>query len=533
MAKGFRAVVRDQQFLMPVDMREWLSADHLVWFLIDAVDQLDVEAFRARHPLGGAGREAYDPRMLLALLIYAYAVGERSSRQIQRLCATDVAFRVVCAQDIPDHTTIARFRQAHVGQFADVFAQVLRMCARAGLGRLATVAIDGTKIAANASIDANHDAAWYREQARRIAAEAAEVDAAEDAEFGEGVRGDELPAELADPGRRKARIRQILAELEAEQAARETAAAEQAGKAEQHLARLAAGAVTGRDPAGVDPVAAAQARLGRELTARQIEIDGYAAQVAAAKAEGRRLPRGRRVSDPWGGKRVKKALLALQRALAKAAQDGPTKTGKDKKPQRNLTDPDSAILPTRQGWVQGYNAFLGVAADYLILALMLTDTPADTEQLQPMLERTEQAAELINTERGSTGQPPQTLGTALADAGFFSEDNLTAPGPDRLIATGKGHQVQHEAATNPASGPPPEDLTPIQAMRHRLRTPEGAQLYKKRAATVEPVNGHLKDRIGLRRFSMRGLTACLGELNLAAAVHNLRRCYASASTQTA
>lgn len=517
---------------MPPDMREWLPADHLVWFVLDVVERLDLSAFRARHRLGGVGREAYDPVMLLALLIYAYAVSERSSRRIQRLCGTDVAFRVVCAQDVPDHTTIARFRHAHVEVFDDVFAQVLRLCARAGMCRLSTVAIDGTKIAANASIGASHGADWFRERAREITAQAASVDAAEDAEFGAGRRGDEVPAELADPGSRKARIAQILAEMEQEQAEAEQASAERAGKAERHLERLAQGPVTGRDPAGVDPVAAAKARLARELAVRQAQIDAYAAEVAAAMTAGRRLPAGRRVTDPFGGKAVRKALAALQRALAKAtaAQTGPT--GRATLAQRNLTDPDSRILSTRKGWIQGYNAQLAVSADWLILALMLTSSSADTSELRPMLHHTTKATELINGARDE----PEELGTVLADAGYCSAENLTCEGPDRLIATGKTHQLAQDARSDPASGPPPEDVTPIEAMRHRLRTPEGTALYKKRGATVETVNGHLKDRIGLRTFSMRGMTACLGELNLAAAVHNLRRLFtttATHATQTA
>ena len=113
MAKGFRPVDRDQQFLLPPDMRHWLPADHLVWFVLDTVAGLDLAAFRAGRRLGGAGRAAYDPVMLLGVLIYAYAVGQRSSRQIERLCQTDVAFRIVCAQDVPDHSTIARFRAQH------------------------------------------------------------------------------------------------------------------------------------------------------------------------------------------------------------------------------------------------------------------------------------------------------------------------------------------------------------------------------------------------------------------------------------
>lgn len=539
---------RDQQFLLPVSMRDWLPEGHLAWFVLDMVCQLDVEVFRARHRLGGAGREAFDPGLLLALLVYGYAVGERSSRRIERLCGTDVAFRVICAQDVPDHTTIARFRRAHVDVFERVFAQVLGLCARAGMGRLGTVAIDGTKIAANASIDANHREAWFREQARVVTGEADAVDAAEDAEFGEGARGDELPPELADPKTRVERIRRCLAELAAEQAAEDAAVAEAGKKAEQHLARIADEPVPGRIPGALDPVAAAEARLARELAVRQAEIDAYNAEVIAARVEGRRLPVGRRVTDPFGGKRVKKALAALEQAREQAreraraktvlhSQAGATgKTGKDKAPRRNVTDPDSRILPTRGGWIQGYNAQLAVSADWLILALLLTNNPADVGELDTMIERAEQAAVVINQNRATPEEP----GTALADAGYFSENNLPAdpaadqPPPvfDRLIATGKSRRIQHEAVTHPASGPPPEDASPAEKMRHRLRTPEGAALYKKRGATVETVNGHLKDRIGLRRFSMRGQDACQGELNLAAAVHNLRRMFTT-TTQTA
>jgi transposase len=531
-AKGFRPVDRDQQFLLPVSMRDWLPEGHLAWFVLDMVAELDLDGFRARHRLGGAGREAYDPGMLLALLIYGYAVGERSSRQIERLCTVDVAFRVICGQDTPDHTTIARFRRAHVDLFERVFAQVLALCARAGMGRLGTVAIDGTKIAANASIDANHREAWFREQARKIAAEAEDTDAAEDAEFGPDARGDELPGELADPKTRAERIRRCLAEIAAEQAAKDAAAAEATENAERHLARLEAGPVSGRDPGALDPVVAAKARLARELALRQGEIDAYAAEVAAATAQGRRRPAGRRIVDPFGGKRVKKALAAWEQALRKAATTTTTtdsKNGKDAAVvRRNVTDPDSRIMPTRKGWIQAYNAQLAVSADYLILALMLTNNPADVGELKAMLALVGQATRVINAERAV----PEKPGAALADAGYFSEDNLTPdPGTDvdpvfdLLIAPGKSRDLQREAATNPASGPPPEDATPTEKMRHRLRTPDDAALYKKRGATVEPVNGHLKDRNRLRQFSMRGLPACLGELNLTATAHNLHRLF--------
>ncbi|MCM3659728.1 transposase [Georgenia satyanarayanai] len=206
MAKDYRPVDRDQQFLLPPDMRSWLAPDHLVWFVISVVEQLEMERFEALSRRGGVGRKGFDPRMLLTVLIYAYAMGERSSRQIERLCHTDVAFRVACGGDVPDHTSIARFRQRHEEALVEVFTDVLELCARSGLGKLGTVAIDGTKIAANASDDAMRSEKWLREQADRILSQAQEADAQEDALFG-AARGDELPAELADPATRAERIR--------------------------------------------------------------------------------------------------------------------------------------------------------------------------------------------------------------------------------------------------------------------------------------------------------------------------------------
>ena len=170
MARSYRPVMRDQPFLLPPDMREWLPADHLVWFVLEIVDRLDRSAFHSRHLNAGVGRAAYDPDMLLGLLIYAYCNGVRSSRQIERLCWTDVAFRVLCAQDVPDHATIARFRAGCQDAFADLFVQVLLVAGKAGLARFGTVAIDGTKIAANASVQANRDRDWLAAQVAKILA---------------------------------------------------------------------------------------------------------------------------------------------------------------------------------------------------------------------------------------------------------------------------------------------------------------------------------------------------------------------------
>jgi transposase len=163
-------------------MREWLPEDHLAWLVLEIVEQLDRSALHARHPNSGAGRAAYDPDMLLALLIYAYCQGVRSSRQIEQRCVTDVAFRVLCAQDVPDHTTIARFRVDHQEVFAGLFTQVLQIAAAAGMARFGTVAIDGTKIPANASADANRHRDWLVGEVDALLRDATQLDATEDAE---------------------------------------------------------------------------------------------------------------------------------------------------------------------------------------------------------------------------------------------------------------------------------------------------------------------------------------------------------------
>ena len=204
MAKGYRPVWRDQPFLVPPDMREWLPDDHAVWLVIGAVGRLDTSAVHAVRRTGGAGARGYDPQMLVTLLIWAYASGVSSSRRIEELCCTDVAFRVICAQDVPDHVTIARFRRRHAAALAGLFDQVLELCARSGLVRAATIAIDGTKLSGNAGLSANRS---YRRIADELLDDAERVDSEEDEQFGDR-RGDELPPELADRQTRRARLRQ-------------------------------------------------------------------------------------------------------------------------------------------------------------------------------------------------------------------------------------------------------------------------------------------------------------------------------------
>jgi len=182
MAQNFIACDREQELLLPPSLREWLPEDHLVWFVLEAVDAVDLRAFFAGYREDGWGRAAHDPAMMVALLLYAYATGDRSSRRIERRCHDDVAVRVITANQAPDHTTIARFRQRHERPLGELFGEVLELCAEAGLVRVEVIAVDGTKINANAAVQSNRD---YDQIAREILAEAAEADRREDEQFGE------------------------------------------------------------------------------------------------------------------------------------------------------------------------------------------------------------------------------------------------------------------------------------------------------------------------------------------------------------
>ncbi len=214
MGYNFRPVERDQDFLMPPSLRDWLPADDLAWLVLDVVDQVDLSAIRARYRDDGWGAPAFDPAMMTALLLYAYANGERSSRRIERLCRRDIAFRVITANQAPDHATIARFRVQHEAALAALFGDILRLCRAAGLGTLGLVALDGTKIEADAARDANRGADQLDAEVAAILAEAAAADAEEDALHGRAERGDGLPPGLADRAGRLERLAAARRQLE-------------------------------------------------------------------------------------------------------------------------------------------------------------------------------------------------------------------------------------------------------------------------------------------------------------------------------
>ena len=215
MAQNFLSCDREQELLLPPSLREWLADDHLAWFVVEVVDELDLAAFYGGYRRDGHGRAAHDPAMMVALLVYAYAIGVRSSRAIERRCREDVAFRVIAANQVPDHATIARFRVRHETAIAELFGGVLELCAEAGLVQVGVVVVDGTRIAASA---ADRQTRSYGQIAKEILGEAAAIDAAEDDLYGD-ARGDELPPGFRNQGDRRTRLREAKQALEAKRVA--------------------------------------------------------------------------------------------------------------------------------------------------------------------------------------------------------------------------------------------------------------------------------------------------------------------------
>ena len=533
MAKQYRPVDRDQPFLFPPDMREWLPADHPVHLVITAVeDHLDTSAFHARRKTGGAGTAGYDPDMLATVLVWAYAHGITSSRRIEELCRTDVAFRLICAGNLPDHVTFARFRSDFPDATAAFFTAVLILCARLGMGRLGTVALDGMKIAANASKAANRTEEGLRKLAEEAVAAHAAADAAEDALFGEGLRGDEVPEAAWSPRSRAGRIRAALADLEAE---REAAQAEQEAKAEAFRARQLAGERTGRSPDSA-AVELAEENLARVTAAQQAKIDDWQARNAASLAQAgkplRNPPRQPasehcRVKD--AAAQVEKARERAAEAERKAAEREANRTGPG--PVRNITDPDSRLMPVHGGgFGQCYNTENVVSDDELVIATELTDDPTDMAWFEPMMAQAGQAADLIRANRPASGPDPAPdpgggqqddggIGLALSDSGYCSEANLTCPGPDRLIAVGKRRDLE-KAARGQDTGPSWGGEA-VQAMRDRLKTEDGITAYRQRGHIAETPHGHIKHNMGLRQLSVRGKAKASAEWKFICAVHNL------------
>jgi transposase len=401
------------------------------------LDQLDLTPFYLAHRNDGHGHPAYDPKTLLGVLLYAYCLGVRSSRQIERRCQEDVAFRVLAANQTPDHVTVARFRVRHEQALAGFLVESLRLCAAAGMVKVGLVALDGTKLAGNAADKANRTLDRLEREVAEILRQAAEIDQREDRLFGD-ARGDELPEALASKADRLARLRQAKARLEAEATAREQAY---------------------------------QQRV--------------AAHTAAAQAKGKK-----------------------PRQLKRRPQEAP-----NPKATANVTDPDSRLLHTRKGRVQGYNAQAATTLKQVIVAAELTQDANDFQQLEPML----QATTATLAAAGVAERP----GTLAADSGYWSIANLTQiPNAPELLIPPPKHG-RH--------GKPRKDGKPSQsnsdglraAMTAKLQSEDGKACYAKRKETVEPVFGQIKDGRGGRRFLRRGLAACDAEWKLLCGTHNL------------
>jgi transposase len=437
MSKTFRAWRLDELLLLPPSVQDFVPQDHLSRFVVSLVrESLDLRSIYAAYS-GEKGQPPYDPTMMVALLLYAYAVGLYSSRRIARACAERTDFLMLVALDAPDFRTISEFRRRHLAALSELFAQVLRLAERAGLVKLGHVALDGTKIKANAS---KHKAMSYERMKKREAELAAEVerwlaaaeaaDAEEDRAFGPDKRGDELPDWVRDKERRLAKIRAAKAALEAEA----EAAAEQKARAE-------------------------------------------AAADEKRRAEGRRKP-------------GKKAAPPSRAPHAKA--------------QRNFTDPESRILKTRDGFIQGYNAQAAVDSHaQIVVAQGLTPSQSDQDQLVP----------LVDAIGAKLGRSPKEVS---ADSGYCSEANLAA-----LAARGIAGYLAVARAKRAADAKRKFTGPLTQAMQRKLKRAGRRSRYRLRKQLPEPVFGQIKQARGFRQFLLRGIEKVRGEWAMVCTAHNI------------
>jgi transposase len=439
MTKTYRDRSTDQAYLFPPSPHDWLPEGDLVYFLLDTVATLDLAPFFAHYERELRGQPPFHPRMMVALLLYCYATGTRSSRKIMRRCQVDVACRVIVGQDIPDFRTISDFRKIHLARLEALFVEVLKLCALAGLAKVGTIALDGTKVKANAS---RHKAMSYdrmKAEEERLKREIAELlteaeatDAAEDAQHGPDRRGDELPDELARRQGRLAKIQKAKGLLE------ERARAEAAEEAARRQAE-------GKSPPEVPPA---------------------------------------------------------------EAVPGP-------KDQINFTDPESRIMKaSNKGWDQCGNAQAVANEHQIILAADVTDQANDVRQVVPMVDQAR-----ANLDAAGVADAIKAM---LGDAGLYSEANATAlekRGIEAYLAT---ERLKHnEKVASVPRGRIPVGLTAKQRMARKLRTKKGREMYAKRKGMIEPVFGQMKQVLGLRQFSLRGLASMRGEWRLVATVHNL------------
>ena len=500
MSKSFRPWNPEQTLLLPPSPVDWLPENHLVFFLLDLAAELDLGEihayYRQKDP---RGEKAYDPRMMVVLLLYAYCVGLPSSRKIEKACWEDAAFRVLTGNQQPDHSRISDFRRRHLGALAGLFVQVLKVCQKAGLVSLGHVALDGTKLRANASKHKamSHERMLKSErqlegEMRALLRKAELIDAQEDVQLGKGKRGDELPEELQRRSSRLEWIRKAKAELEAEAAAAKAAQRnEQADVAEQEAEAAQASGDEPRSKRAARRSRGARKRADdtQKLAMEKVEAAGLILSTAAAGAK----------ADP---------LAMPQRTLPTDATGNPKPTA-----QRNFTDPDSHILKGGDGWIQGYNAQAAVDADHqVIVAIGVSNQASDAVHLTPMLERIE----------ANTGQLPDAL---IVDAGYCSTANLEACEERELESYISTSRQQHGHRPRPSRGRAPRDLDARGRMDRKLRSVTGQRIYALRKTVIEPVFGQIKGARRLDRFWLRGLEKVNGEWALIATTHNILKLF--------
>ena len=446
---NFRQVDRETGFLLPPSVDEWLPERHLARFVVEVIERLDLSAMVKAYR--GSGSASYHPSVLLGLVVYGYATGVFSSRQLERATYDSVAFRFIAANDHPDHDTLATFRRRFLKAIEGLFVQVLMLARETGMLKLGTVALDGTKVHANAS---RHSALSYEHASKieaQLKAEVAELMAlAEAADTADVPDGMSVPEELARRAERLQRIAEAKAKIEAR----------------------------------------AKERVERERGEYEAKLG---AREEKARSTGRK-PGGRPPQPPTAG-------------------PGPTD-------QVNLTDEDSRIMPVAGGgFDQAYNAQATVASgSLLVVANDVVQAANDKEQIAPMLDKLDRLAAAL-------GKPE----TMLADSGYFSNANVTACAAAEiapLIALGRDRHHLSWKDRFAKAPPAPENPTPLQAMAHRLASPEGRQLYALRKQTPEPVFGIIKSVLGFRQFSVRGLANVRGEWSLVTMAWNIKRMFA-------
>jgi transposase len=448
---NFRPINRDMDFLMPPSVDEWLPQRHLARFVAEVIEGLDLRGMTGSYR--GSGEASYHPGLLLGLIIYGYATGVFSSRALERATHDSVAFRFIVANEHPDHDTIATFRRRFLKQIEALFVQVLGVAREMGVLKLGTVALDGTKIHANAS---RHSALSYERATKieaQLKAEVADLlgkaEAADQADVADGMQ---VPEELARREKRLAEIARAKAVIEAR--AKERHARERAEYEARVAEREAKAAATGKKPGGRAP---------------------------------------------------------------KPPVEGPLPSD-----QVNLTDEESRIMPVAGGgFEQCFNAQAVVAADsLLVIAVDVVQAPNDKQQVEPMLGKiTHLPGELSK------------VGELLADNGYFSEGNVNAcaaAGIEPVIAMGREAHHPTLAERFVEDPTPPENPTPIEAMRHRLQTKEGKKRYALRKQTPEPVFGIIKSVLGFRQFLLRSLDKVRGEWSLVTMAWNMKRMFALA-----